>query len=190
MNLISLIAIIVAVVLLLFIFMYNTLIKKRNAVDNATGGVDAQLKKRYDLIPNLVSTVQQYTTHERELIERVTALRAETKWSTMNMQEKMQLDEEISGRMHNLMAVAEGYPDLRAQENYQLLQRSLNEVEAQISASRRAYNATVTEYNDGIQVFPQNMVAGWMGLKPKQVFTATQAERQNVNVQELFNNKK
>ncbi|MDX9768948.1 MAG: LemA family protein [Tenuifilaceae bacterium] len=183
------IVIIVAAVLLLLIIigMYNSLIRKRNEVDNAFGGMDVQLKKRYDLIPNLVATVQQYASHEKDLLEKVTQLRAKATDRQMNADEKVELDNQISGAMHGIMVAVENYPDLKASENFLNLQRTLNEVESQISAARRTYNAVITDYNNAIQVFPKSIIAGMMGLKRKEVFVIPETERQNVNVKNLFN---
>ncbi len=177
-----------AAVLLVFIIvgMYNNLIRKRNEVDNAFGGMDVQLKKRYDLIPNLVATVQQYASHEKDLLEKVTQLRAKVTDRQMTSDEKVELDNQISGAMRGIMVAVENYPDLKASDNFMNLQRTLNEVESQISAARRTYNAVITDYNNAIQVFPKNIIAGMMGLKRKEVFLIPETERQNVNVKNLF----
>ncbi len=166
--------------------LYNSLIGKKNQVENAFGGMDAMLKKRYDLIPNLVSTVQQYATHERELLEKVTSLRTQAIQGNLSNDDKVELDNQISGALGQIMVAVESYPDLKANENFLQLQASLNEIEEQISASRRAYNAAVTDYNNGVEMFPTNIMAGMMNLKRKKVFEITETERQNVNVGELF----
>lgn len=177
-----------AVLLVLIIVgMYNTLIRKRNEVDNAFGGMDVQLKKRYDLIPNLVATVQQYASHEKELLEKVTQLRSKVTDRQMTSDEKVELDNQISGAMRGIMVAVENYPDLKASDNFMNLQRTLNEVESQISAARRTYNAVITDYNNAIQVFPKSIIASMMGLKRKEVFVIPEIERQNVNVKNLFN---
>ena len=177
-----------AVLLVLIIVgMYNSLIRKRNEVDNAFGGMDVQLKKRYDLIPNLVATVQQYASHEKDLLEKVTQLRAKVTDRQMTSDEKVELDNQISGAMRGIMVAIENYPDLKASENFLNLQRTLNEVESQISAARRTYNAVITDYNNAIQVFPKSIIASMMGLKRKEVFVIPETERQNVNVKNLFN---
>jgi len=166
--------------------LYNNLIGRKNQVEYAFGGMDTMLKKRYDLIPNLVSTVQQYATHERELLEKVTALRTQALQGNLSNDNKVELDNQISGALGQIMIAVESYPDLKANENFLHLQASLNEVEEQISASRRAYNAAVTDYNNGIEMFPTNIMAGMMKLRRKSVFEITETERQNVNVGELF----
>ena len=183
------IIIIGAAVLLVLIFvgMYNTLVRKRNEVDNAFGGMDVQLKKRYDLIPNLVATVQQYASHEKELLTKVTEMRAKATSGNVSNEEKVALDNQISAGMKSIMVAVENYPDLKANENFMNLQRTLNEVESQISAARRTYNAVITDYNNAIQVFPKSIIAGMMSLKRKEVFVIPEAERQNVDVKNLFN---
>ncbi|MDA3817774.1 MAG: LemA family protein [Prolixibacteraceae bacterium] len=185
-SLIVIIAV-VAIVFIIFIGMYNNLIRKRNEVDNAFGGMDVQLKKRYDLIPNLVSTVKQYATHEKELLTKVTEMRAKATSSNMSPDEKVALDNQISAGMKSIMVAVENYPDLKANENFMNLQRTLNEVESQISAARRTYNAVITDYNNAIQTFPSNIMAGMMSLKHKEVFVIPETERQNVDVKNLFN---
>lgn len=179
--------VIVLLFALIAIVLYNGLIRKKNEVDNAFGGIDVQLKKRYDLIPNLVATVQQYATHEKDLLQRVTELRAQTLSNQLSTNEKVALDNQMSGALRNLMVSVENYPDLKANENFLNLQRNLNEVESQISAARRAYNAAVTSFNNGIETFPGNLMAGMMGLSRKQVFETPVTERKNVIVKNLFN---
>lgn len=179
--------VIVLLFALIAIVLYNGLIRKKNEVDNTFGGIDVQLKKRYDLIPNLVATVQQYATHEKDLLQRVTELRAQTLSNQLSTNEKVALDNQMSGALRNLMVSVENYPDLKANENFLNLQRNLNEVESQISAARRAYNAAVTSFNNGIETFPGNLMAGMMGLSRKQVFETPMTERENVNVKNLFN---
>jgi LemA protein len=166
--------------------LYNNLIDKKNQVDYAFGGMDVMLKKRYDLIPNLVKTVQKYAIHERELLEKITNLRSQAINSNLSNEDRIALDNQLSGTLGQIMIAVESYPDLKANQNFLHLQASLNEVEEQISAARRTYNATVTDYNNGVEMFPTNIIASLMGLKRKQVFTIAASERQNVNVGELF----
>jgi LemA protein len=180
-------AIIILVVLAIFaIALYNGLIRKRNEVENAFGGMDVQLKKRYDLIPNLVATVQQYAMHEKELLEKVTQLRNQAVGGNLSNDEKVALNNSISGALREIMVTVENYPDLKANTNFLDLQRALNEVESQISASRRTYNATVTDFNNAIETFPGNLMAGIIGFTRKSVFEIPDSERQNVNVNDLF----
>lgn len=180
------IAAVVLILIISIISMYNGLIRRKNEVDNAFGGIDVQLKKRYDLIPNLVSTVKQYASHEKELLEKVTELRARATNDKLSNDEKVALDNQISAGMKGIMVAVESYPDLKANENFMNLQRTLNEVESQISAARRTYNAVITDYNNGIQTFPQNILANQMNMKAKEVFVIPDTERQNVDVSKLF----
>jgi len=177
---------ILVLTIIIVIFLYNSLIGKKNQVEYAFGGMDTMLKKRYDLIPNLVSVVQQYATHERELLEKVTSLRTQALQDNLSNDDKVAVDNQISDTLGQIKIAVESYPDLKANENFLHLQSSLNEVEEQISASRRAYNATVTDYNNGIEMFPTNILAGMMNFKRKKVFVITETERKNVNVGELF----
>ena len=179
--------VIILFIVLLAVLLYNSLIRKKNEVDNAFGGIDVQLKKRYDLIPNLVATVQQYAAHEKEILQKVTELRAQALSGNLSNNEKVVVDNQMSGALRNLMVSVENYPELKANENFLHLQRNLNEVESQISAARRAYNASVTNFNNGIETFPGNIMAGMMGLSRKQVFEIPDTERENVNVKNLFN---
>lgn len=175
-----------AIFFLIVISVYNNLTSKKNQVDNAFGSVDVQLKNRCDLIPNLVSTVQQYAIHEKELLTKITDLRTLALKGNLNANDRIKLDNQLSSALSGLMVNVENYPDLKASQNFIDLQRALNEVESQIAAARRTYNAAVTDYNNAIQMFPGNMLAGMMLLKPKQVFAISETERTNVNVKDLF----
>jgi len=179
---------VVAVLALIIMSMYNGLIRKKNEVTNAFGGMDVQLKKRYDLIPNLISTVKQYMTHERELLTKVTELRSKAISPDLSSDEKVDLDNQITGVMKGIMVAVESYPDLKSNTNFLNLQRTMNEVESQISAARRAYNAAVTDFNNGVQMFPSSIIAGMMHLKTKKVFEIPDVERQNYDAKSLFNN--
>lgn len=186
------IALIIILAIIIFLFLtiigiYNSLILKKNEVDNAFGGMEVQLKKRYDLIPNLVATVKQYATHEKDLLEKVTEMRGKAVTGNLNADQKVALDNKISAGMRSIMVAVENYPDLKANQNFLDLQHSLNEVEAQISASRRTYNAVITDYNNAIQVFPNSIIASFMKLVKKEVFEINETERQNVDVKTLFN---
>lgn len=180
------IAVIVVVLLVVAGLMYNSLVGKKNQVENVFGSMDTMLKKRYDLIPNLVATVKQYMTHEQETLTKITELRAKATSGDISNDEQVQLDNQMSKMLGGIMVAVENYPDLKANTNFMQLQRSLNEVEEQISAARRSYNAVVTDYNNAVEMFPTNIMAGMMNYKRKQVFEISEAERQNVNVKELF----
>jgi len=167
--------------------MYNTLISHKNQVENIFGSVDAVLKKRFDLIPNLIASVQQYMSHEKELLEKITQWRSQAMKPNISDEQKIKLDKQMSGALGSIMVAVENYPDLKANENIMHLQRTLAEVEAQISAARRAYNQAVTDYNNAIEMFPTNLMANMMHYRRKAVFETDESERQNVNVKELFN---
>ncbi|MDX9701580.1 MAG: LemA family protein [Candidatus Auribacterota bacterium] len=180
--------IIIAVILLMVVFMYNSLIGKKNQVENSFAGIDVMLKKRYDLIPNLVSAVKTYMKHEKDVLTEITELRSKAMQSNLSDDEKIQLDNKISRAIGGIMVAVENYPQLKANENFMHLQASLNEIEEQISASRRAYNAAVTDYNNAIEMIPTSILAGMMGYRRKELFEVTEAERKNVDVNTLFNN--
>jgi len=168
------------------ILTYNNLIGARNAVENAFGTIDVMLKKRYDLLPNLVEVAKTYMKHENEIFTNLASLRARATTATTT-DEKVVLENEISGAMKNLMVSVENYPDLKASEQFTMLQRSWNETEEQISAARRAYNAAVTAYNNAVEKFPSNIFANMFGHKRKAVFVIAETERQNISAKALFN---
>jgi LemA protein len=166
--------------------MYNRLVRKRNEVDNAFGGIDVQLKQRCDLIPSLVATVKQYMKHERETLERIVELRNQSVLPRTSPEQKVSLNNEMGQLLGKIRIAVEAYPELKASENFSNLQHSLNEVEAQLAASRRSFNAAVTDYNNAIDVFPTNLIAGIFGFTRRQVFEAQAWERSNVSVNQLF----
>lgn len=178
--------IVTGVIIFIIVLMYNTLISKKNQVDNIFAGLDAVLKKRYDLLPNLVATVKEYMVHERITLEKITELRSKATTSNLNSAETAALDKQLSSMLGNLMVAVENYPTLKANENFLHLQGTLNEIEEQISAARRAYNQSVTDYNNAIQMFPTNFMAGFMKLEQKELFSVPSSERQNVDVKNLF----
>lgn len=177
--------IVLGVLLLYFIAVYNNLIRKNNQVTNAFGSIDAMLKKRFDLIPNLVATVQQYAQHESETLGKLTELRTKS-YNTMTTEEKANFDQAFSQARRNFFMVAENYPDLKASANFIQLQRALNETEEQLAASRRTYNACVTDYNNSVMTFPSNIVAGIANFKTKEVLTIPAEERIVPDVKNLF----
>lgn len=173
--------------LIMGIVIYNNLVGSRNQVENAFGSIDVMLKKRYDLIPNLVETAKAYMKHERETLTSITELRTRALSPTLSTDEKVQLENEISGMMKSLMVSVENYPELKASEQFTMLQRSWNETEEQISAARRNYNASVTSYNNAVEKFPSNIFASMFGHKRKSVLEIPEAERQNVSAKVMFN---
>ena len=169
------------------ILIYNSLVAKKNQVTNIFASVDTQLKKRYDLIPNLVASVSKYMEHEKSILEDITKLRAEANKPNISDEHKIALDKKISSALGSIMVAVENYPELKANENVMHLQRALTEIEEQISAARRAYNQAVTDYNNALEQIPTNFIASAMGYTKKEVFEISEAERKNINVKELFN---
>jgi LemA protein len=173
---------ILVVLVLIFIGVNNSMIGARNRVDEAWSGIDVQLKRRHDLVPNLVETVKGYATHERETFEKVTEARADA----MKAQGPAQAgaaEGRLSAVLGDLRAIAENYPDLRATENFQQLQRELTELEDEIQAARRIYNSNVQTYNTKIQVFPNSVIASMRNFEAKEFFEITdEAEREPARV--------
>lgn len=166
------ILVIVVVLVVAVIGLYNNLVKLRNMVDNAWAQIDVQLQRRLDLIPNLVETVKGYAAHESGTLEEVTKART----AVMNAptpEGKMQADGFPTGALKNLFAVAEAYPDLKANTNFQQLQAELSNTEDKISYMRQSFNDTVMKYNTAIQTFPAVLIAGMMGFKQRDSFDAT-----------------
>jgi len=179
--------IILIVLAIILILIYNSLIAKKNQVDNIFATIDTQLKKRYDLIPNLVASVSKYMDHEKSLLEEITKLRSEANKPNISEKEKINLDAKITKALGSIMIAVENYPDLKANENVMHLQRTLNEVEEQIAAARRAYNQAVTDYNNALEMIPTNLMANAMGYSPRDLFVISESERKNININELFN---
>lgn len=177
------IILIIVVLLILFIIsVYNSLVTLRQRVKNAFGQMDVQLQRRFDLIPNLVETVKGYMTHESDTLAKVTELR--TAWAgAKTVDEKAKLDNELSNTLKTIMAVAEAYPDLKANQNFESLQSELTETENKISYSRQFYNDTVTRYNTKLELFPSNIIAGMFHFTAESLFEVDSAEaRKNVKV--------
>ncbi len=177
--------IIVGVVLLvglIFVLIRNSMIGSRNRVEEAWSGIDVQLKRRHDLVPNLVETVKGYAQHEQQTFEKTTQARAQAMQAS-SVQATQQAEAQLSGALAEVRAVAENYPELRATENFQRLQADLNEIEDEIQASRRIYNSNVQAYNTKIQIFPNSIVAGMGGFEEREFFEIeTAAEREPVEV--------
>lgn len=181
------IGIIILVVAVLFVaVLYNSLISKKNQANNAFAGIDALLKKRYDLIPNLVSMVQKYMQHEKSTLTEITELRAKAVSGQLSDDEKVSLENKMTKALGGIMVAVENYPDLKANQNFLQLQAALNEIEEQISAARRAYNAAITDYNNAIEMVPTNVLASMMNYKLRKLFEMPEAERKNVDVKSLF----
>ena len=172
---------IVFLLLLFFIVVYNSLVTQRARIDNSWSQIDVQLKRRFDLIPNLVETVKGYAKHEKELFTDVTKARAATA-SAGTLAEKAKADNMLSGTLKSLFAVAENYPQLKANENFKMLQEELSGIEGKIAYARQFYNDTVLSYNTAIQTVPTNIVAGMFHFTPRDFFKAEGAERENIKV--------
>ena len=155
---------------------YNGLIRLRNLCDNAWSDVDVQLKRRYDLIPNLVSTVKGYASHEKEVLENVTKARAEAT-TAKTPGEQSKAENMLTGALRQLFAVAENYPELKANTNFLDLQKNLSEVEDNIQNARRYYNAVVRDNNIKVESFPSNIVATTFGFKKREFFEMAEGER-------------
>ena len=178
----------IAVVVLLFVvIMINSLIGKKQNLQNCFSGIDVQLKKRCDLVPNLVACVQKYMEHERATLEQIAGLRSRAMNPETPQAERFEIDSKLSAAMRSIMVAVENYPQLQASDNVMQLQRSLNEIEEQLSAARRAYNAAVTTFNNAVEMFPSSIFASMMSYKRAEFFTIPEAERANVDVQALFN---
>jgi LemA protein len=160
---------------------YNSLVQLRVRADNAWSDIDVQLKRRHDLIPNLVETVKGYAAHEKGTFENVTKFRSMAMQAT-GPADRAAAENQLSGALKSLFAVAEQYPQLQASGQFQSLQNSLNEVENSLQESRRYYNAVVRDLNTKIASFPSNLIAGMFGFQPRQFFEAAGSERENVAV--------
>jgi len=167
---------------LIWILIRNSMVGSRNRVDEAWSGIDVQLKRRHDLVPNLVETVKGYATHEQAVFTKTTEARAEAMKAT-TVEATQQAEAKLSGALADLRAVAENYPQLRATENFQQLQRNLNEIEDEIQAARRIYNSNVQAYNTKIQIFPNSIIANSGGFTAREFFEIDDAaEREPVQV--------
>jgi len=173
----------VLILIVLFVIgVYNSLIRKRMRVKEAWSDIDVQLKRRYDLIPNIVESVKGYATHEKEVFEKVTAARSQAMQATGGTN-KMAAENQLSQTLKSLFAVAENYPELKANQNFLQLQTELVDTEDKIQAARRFYNGNVRDYNIAIQTFPSNIIAGIFAFKAEPLFeTSEPEEREAVKV--------
>lgn len=180
---ISLLIVLVLVVLCLFctISIYNKGITLRNYVKEAFSTMDVYMKKRWDLIPNLVEAVKGYTEHEKGVLEKITELRNQN-YSSMTPEDKMKINADLSMGLSKLIAVAENYPDLKANQNFSKLMDELSAVEKDIANSRKYYNGTVRELNTFTELFPSNIVASCFGIKAEKMFEIDEEQRENVQV--------
>ncbi len=177
------ITIVIVIILLIALFVtYNSFVKLNNKVKEAFSTMDVYLKKRWDLIPNIIETVKGYTKHEKDTLKEVIELR-NSAYDKMSDMEKIKTNEELSKGINKIMAIAEDYPDLKASENFKDLSNQLTKVEEDIANARKYYNGTVRLYNNKVEMFPSNIIAKIFGYKSKNMFEASEAERENVKVE-------
>jgi len=172
------------VIVLLFLYFvgtYNALVILKTRIKEAFSGIDVQLKRRADLVPNLVETVKAYAKHEKEVFENVTKARSAL-MKAETPKEKAQADNMLSGALKSLFAVAEAYPQLQASQNFQELQRQLEDTEDKVAYARQFYNSNVLEYNTKVRTFPSNLIANTFGFKEEEFFEAKEEERDAVKV--------
>ena len=175
----TIVIIILALLALWIIISYNSLVRLRNRAKEAWADIEVQLKRRHNLIPNLVETVKGYAAHEREVLEKVTEARTKA-MGAQTMQEKREAENFLSQTLKSLFAVAENYPDLKASQNFLELQRELRDTEDKIQAARRFYNANVRDLNTKIESFPTNIIAKLFGFKKMDLFEIEEAEERKV----------
>jgi len=170
-----------AIIVVFFIGTYNALVVLRARIQEALSGIDVQLKRRADLIPNLVETVKGYAKHEKEVFENVTKARSAL-MSAKSVGEKAEADNMLTGALKSLFAVAEAYPELKANTNFSDLQRQLEDTEDKVAYSRQFYNSNVLEYNNKVQMFPSNLIANMFSFTRFEYFKAVEEERKKVDV--------
>lgn len=181
---ISLPAIVIGILVLFLIYLvatYNGLVVLKTRIQEALSGIDVQLKRRADLIPNLVETVKGYAKHEKTVFQQVTKARSAL-ISAGSLKEKADANNMLTGALKSLFAVAEAYPELKASENFQELQRQLEDTEDKVAYSREFYNSNVLDFNAKVQMFPSNMIANMFGFTPFDFFQATEEEQKKINV--------
>ena len=172
---------VIALLVIATIAVYNRLVQLRNRVEAAWAQIDVQLKRRYDLIPNLVETVKGYAAHERETLEAVTRARQQAV-DARGIEEQAQAENMLTQTLRQLFAVAEAYPDLKANQNFMQLQEELTATESRIAYSRQFYNESALAYDNARETFPTNMIAGMFNFEEKPYFEAEAASRENVKV--------
>ena len=183
MTIFIIVIVVILIILNYVIKKYNDLVKGRNKVEEAFSTMDVYLKKRFDLIPNLVSTVKGYTKYESTTLEKIVKERAQS-YNTMNIDDKVKLNNELSSAIGKILAVAEQYPDLKANQNFLDLSSQLSSIEDEIANSRKYYNATVRAYNNKVQMFPGNIVAKIFKFNKCTMFeVSNENERENVKVE-------
>ena len=182
MSMLLIIGIIVAVLIVIAIVLYNGLVRLQNQIDNAWAQIDVQLKRRFDLIPNLIETVKGYTKHEKGVLEGVTKARTAF-MGAESIEEKGKAANMLEGTLKTLFAVSENYPKLQANENFLQLQEELSGTESKIAYARQHYNDMILEYNNKVETVPSSIIAGAFGFKEKESYPVPEEERKNVKVQ-------
>ena len=170
--------IILAIIIIYILAKYNKLVKLKNKVKQSESGIDVYLNQRFDLIPNLVECVKGYANHEKSVIENVTKMRSEY----MNTNKSLKKAEELNNSMNSILAIAEGYPELKASEQFLNLQKNLSKIESQLQAARRIYNNDVTKYNTKIETVPTNLIASMFGMKKAELFQIEEYKRANIDI--------
>jgi LemA protein len=178
---------IVIILLLIGIGIYNSLIGKKNQVANAFSAIDVMLKKRFDLIPNLVETIKQYMAYESETLTKITQMRTQAINGNLSDSEKVEMDRQLGTAVKGIMVSVENYPDLKANSNFINLQSTWTESEEQIAAARRTYNTSVTMYNNAIMMFPGSIIAGMLNYQVLPLLETPAEERKNISAKDLFN---
>ena len=175
------IIIVVILIMVYFIATYNSFVKLNNDVEEAFSTMDVYLKKRWDLIPNIVETLKGYTKHEKSTLKEIVELRNNV-YENMSVNEKVDINNKLSQKINKLMAIAEAYPELKANENFKDLTQQLTKVEDEIANSRKYYNGTVRIYNNKVKMIPSNIVANILGYKEQKMFEISETERENVQI--------
>lgn len=176
--------IIIAIVLLILIYFgatYNSFVGLNNTVKEAFATMDVYLKKRWDLIPNIVETVKKYAEHEKSTLEEIVELR-NSAYDNMSANEKVDVNNKLSQGINKLMAIAEAYPDLKANDNFKDLHQQLTKIEDDVANSRKYYNGAVRVFNNKVQMFPSNIIAGMLGFKEQKMFEANEKERESIQI--------
>ena len=170
---------VIALIVLWIISIYNNMVRLRNNRENAFSNIDVQLKQRYDLVPQLVSTVKGYATHEKELLERITEARSAC-LSANSINDKISANNMLSNALNGLKVSVEAYPDLMANQNFMQLQTELSDIENKLAAARRFFNSATRELNNAVQTFPGNLLAGMFGFHKEPMFEVAQEERATI----------
>ncbi len=191
--LIATIAVIIALAIFIIgtgylVALYNRIVRRENEIDNAYGSIEANLKKRHDLIPNLISSVKQYMDYESDTLQQIVELRNMARSDDLSTKKQEEIESQMTQALDKLMVQVEDYPDLKASENFIQLQQSLNEVEEQLSASRRFFNSAVKQFNDSIETFPGNVIAALFDFSSREMFNAEVHEHKTPDVGSLLDN--